>query len=308
MTRPTRSPWTASLVATALLVAAPLTALAQEPTDDASTSAPVLSGGMCILQPEEVTELLGLTGEVTAVAEYEGCTYESEDGYLELDWASYYDLEHEPDAVGEEVTVGGHPAWFDGSTSTLYVDTGYRTYGVYLTLDGVGAVLERILPIAETVIPLYVARDEASPAYALAELFPADLGGEPVTIDFRMSGPEWVEMMPDEQRAMVEEMLAAQGATTSELGIATGGTESGAQLSAVRIVGAAATDFATPLVTIAAGNPELSIEPATVGGKDVLVASVPSEESSITIYPSADIAWLMLMDEASVEEALAELP
>jgi hypothetical protein len=298
---------TASLAAT-LVVAWPFTALAQAPGASPAPT-PFVAGGMCILDPAEAGRLMAVTDPMTAEPRYEGCVYSSDTLYLTLDWASYYDIDHEPDAPGEEVTVVGHPAWYDASSSTIYVDTGHRTYGIYATIGGTGATLDQLLPVTEAVIPRYVAQDEASPAFGLAALFPAELGGEPVDVSFRTSGPEWLANMSDDQRAQVQEMLATQGAAAEDLGIATGSTESGAQLSAFRMVGGSAAAFAEPLLTIAAGgDPGLTITPQVIAGKDVLLVSVPSEESTITVYPNGDIAWLMMMDDALVAEALSKLP
>lgn len=38
------------------------------------------------------------------------------------------------------------------------------------------------------------------------------------------------------------------------------------------------------------------------------MASVPSEASTIVVYPSGEIAWPMMMDDTILTEALGALP
>lgn len=309
MNRPVRAPRALSLAVITLLLTSPSAALAQASPDASPAPTPFVPGGMCVLETSEVGEVLGRPGEYVAELDTDGCAYTGEGVYLTLDWRTWYDLEHDADATGEDVTVAGSPGWYDASSYTVYIDTGYRTYGIYATLDGTGATLEQLLPVAELVLPRFVASDALSPSYTLSELFPAELGGQPLEVSFALSGPEWLADASDEQRAQVEALLATQGRTLADLGIASGNTEAGAGISAIRVIGGSAEAFATPLLRIiAAGDEELTLTPTTIAGKEVIVASIPSEDSTITVYPSGEIAWLMMMEDAVLAEALGALP
>lgn len=309
MNRPVSAPRALSLAVITMLLASSPTAFAQASPDASAAPTPFVPGGMCVLGSSEVGEILGRPGEYAAELDTDGCTYTGQDAYLALDWRSWYDLEHEPDAAGEDVTIAGFPGWYNATSYTVYIDTGYRTYGIHATFDGTGATMEQLRPAAEVVLPRFVAADTTSAAFALPGMFPAQLGGEPVDVSLAMSGPEWLGDMSDEQRAQVEALLAAQGATAADLGIASGGTDGGAQMSAIRIIGASAAEFAAPLLGIAAGgDEELTITPTSVAGREVLVASVPSEESTIVVYPSGEVAWLLMLEDAILAEALGALP
>lgn len=302
----TRASWAASLAAIVLVIAGRGPALSQASPSADGSSPPAPPARMCVLTADEAATLLG-QGEYTIDPDSQGCTYTGPSASLDLDWTTYWSIEHEPDAEGVEVTIGDQPGWYEASSSRLFVDTGYRVYGLSLWLDGEPASLERIQPVAEVVIPRLVAQDQASPAYGLADLFPAELGGQPLKVVLQMSGEEWVESMPDEVRSQVLEMLAAQGATPADLGIASASLEDGG-LSAIRVLGGSAAEFAVPLLAIAADDPEMTSREATIDGKEVLVVSAPSQSQDLTVYPSGEIAWLLMMDEALVTEALGRLP
>lgn len=165
----------------------------------------------------------------------------------------------------------------------------------------------------------------AVPAYAQGEdnadvPFPSSLAGEPLEVK-TFTGPEYVAQFTDGQTADpafaegTQALVGDQGKTLDDLTVKSAlyQTDDGdhAVVTAFRIDGTPAQEFATQLVTLLLGDlvePEFRLRP--VAGKWVLRvvdASMPGVYPR-TVFLEDDTAWVIEGDEQYVWDALDQLP
>jgi hypothetical protein len=212
---------------------------------------------------------------------------------------------------GEDTTVAGQPAYLlaGGFSNVLYIDRGdgdtlsFQLLGQPESVDPAAALVglgELAFPrLGTLVIPTPTPFVQQDPE--LAALFPADIGGTPVTVETMTEGLTLAE----EQRAQVEQLLGSQGKTLDDLSAGFAfGMDPQYFIYALRVKGADASALRDPFLAMsgAAGAPT----PAQVAGKDVMVATISDQTQHV--YAKGDVLWLVGAQEPILTEIFQKLP
>jgi hypothetical protein len=150
----------------------------------------------------------------------------------------------------------------------------------------------------------------------LRALVPETLAGLPLRENLQVAtGEQLVQQMSDQERALFEAMLEANGATLADYAAAnafvpiTDTTAVLVQPHRVTGIDAAATiDTWVELLSLNAAEPEVSV--ATVSGHDVTLFSDAAQPDFplLHLFAAGDVVWMMVAeDEALIEEAVAVL-
>lgn len=298
-------------------------------------------GPVCVLAADEMTELLGVTVAEVDAAGLE-CAY-SADPAQRLVQVVLSIIPPDPTAFepsedglflprldhpeGEDVTIGGLPAWV--AVDGTWVDVGEDVFAVWLNAvydADPPAMPDTARAIAEAAVPRYVANPRPSPtprsmAGGIAARFPETLADRPLDLDVIPGADLFAQL------AMFAAGDAAQGLTDLQDAIASadpalegveGGIattfdfEAGVSLSIVGILapGMDASQLLEPAVAAFAAFPDSSPEAVVLAGRDVLhVAEPPGGfDSHRWFLADGDVLWVFDGDEALVEAFLEALP
>jgi hypothetical protein len=217
---------------------------------------------------------------------------------------------------GEDVTVGDRPGWLATELGTLLI--GLDDGVIVLTAPGVDTQSEdaaaRILQLGERLVansaaivapappePIDIDIPAADPD--LEALFPATVGDQPLTVQ-TMAG-EVLLMSGEETLQPLEDALAAQGLTVSDLSIGFAGTaDSTTTMQAMRVKGGDAQALLPILVEMTAQGAVAS--ETEIAGKPVTVVESPA--GTQYIYASGEVVWLVMGAEPALSEIIAALP
>ena len=231
----------------------------------------------------------------------------------------------------EDITVGGQPGLLRVS------DEPWRSGIVFA--DAMGEVLqfqwddyEGLAPDADVAAGLRQVTEEALPRMStitfaeptqvpmpsfrtdadLAAMFPATIGGQPVTVNTMY----YVDLLAamgstdDEAVQRIQDALAPEGRSIDDItfGQAYVATDPPANVGALRITGADARALEDSVLQ--AINQE-SVMPAItqgqVAGRDVRILT-PAEGPVSYVYTSGDVIWLVQAEEPVLSEVIGALP
>lgn len=142
----------------------------------------------------------------------------------------------------------------------------------------------------------------------LAARFPDTVGGQPLEVS-SMRGDTFMSMGGSDPA--FQEFLDSVGAELSDVSVAFGGSQSGVSVGAFRILGASEDDLEREFIAASEDAGDITdMEQASVGGKDVWVATDPSEATgaSAYLYTKDDTLYFLTGTEAEVAEILEALP
>ncbi len=192
---------------------------------------------------------------------------------------------------GEDLTVAGHPAWWQDSSGNFLV----AANGSVLFLNGwyiaetSAEKVALLTSLAELIVPRVPPAADPDVAARLTSLIPATIGTEAVDVSVI---PGWYLVgvgdgsRPETQA--LHDLLAAQGMSSADLVFAAGTVSSGSGAFVATVPGMDASTLLTPLlsalVPAAATAPVSTVE---LGGKQVTRFEV---EPTIHAYASGDIA------------------
>jgi hypothetical protein len=301
---------------------------AVEPTDLEEPGPPegdAVADAFCALfTPEEVGAVLGT--EVEAAPSFESCSWTStaQDGSFASFSAGWtfgtLDDQRQTWPDGQDLTVGGLPAYSAPELGSLFVETsdgtlmltafGFGADGSELDAEAALASLGELaaartatlLPPAPvpTFAPAQLMHDDPE----LEALFPTTIGGETVVV--QSTGGEALRSGTDSDfAASIEALLTEQGKTFDDVSVAFGGAglES---IVAFRVKGGDAAALATLILDGISGSAGLEPEPAQVAGKDVLIAR--EGDRVWHVYPQGEVLWVLSSDEPALTEILSALP
>ncbi|MET0772071.1 MAG: hypothetical protein ABWZ82_03220 [Candidatus Limnocylindrales bacterium] len=218
---------------------------------------------------------------------------------------------------GADVTVAGQPGWLKtgGFDSYLWIDRGDGdTLSFQLlsppegvdakaALEGLGALaFPRLATLAiptptPTPAPTPIVQQDPE----LAARFPTEIGGTPVQVQTITEG---LTMEPEAQ-AQVEQLLATQGKTLSDLSFGFAFSMAPPYgIYALRLKGADASAFRDAFIEMS--NMDGTPTPAQIGGKDVLVATIDGQTQHV--YTKDDAIWQVTAEEPVLTEILQKLP
>lgn len=145
----------------------------------------------------------------------------------------------------------------------------------------------------------------------LAARFPDTVGGQPLQVQ-SMRGDTFMSMGGSDPA--FEEFLDSVDAEMSDVSVAFGGATSGESflsVGAFRILGASEDDLEREFIAASEDAGDITgMEQASVGGKDVWVATDPSDTTgaSAYLYTKDDTLYFLTGSEAEVAEILEALP
>ena len=142
----------------------------------------------------------------------------------------------------------------------------------------------------------------------LAARFPDTVGGQPLEVP-SMRGDPFMSLGGSDPA--FQEFLDSVGAELSDVSVAFGGSQSGVSVGAFRILGASEDDLEREFIAASEDAGDITdMEQASVGGKDVWVATDPSGAtgSSAYLYTKDDTLYFLTGSEAEVAEILEALP
>jgi hypothetical protein len=210
---------------------------------------------------------------------------------------------------GEDVTVAGHPAWWQESSGNYLV----AANGSVLFLKGWGIAetaadkLTHLTAVAELILPRVPASADPDLAARLNGLMPATIGGEALDVEII---PGWyvigtADASRPEMKA-VHDLLAAQGRSSADLVVVAGAASSG---SSAIVMSAPGLDGSTLLIPLlAALLPAADTAPAStveLGGKQVTRVEV---EPVLYAYASGDLVAYASGPDDSLGSFFASLP
>jgi hypothetical protein len=192
---------------------------------------------------------------------------------------------------GEDVTVAGHPAWYQDSSGNFLV----ATNGSVLFFNGWSIAetsaekLALMTALAELIVPRVPAGADPDVAARLTALLPATIGTEAVDVSII---PGWyllgtdVAIRPEAQTVI--DLLGTQGKATADLVVVAGVADSGSSAIVATVPGLEASTLLGPLfsaiVPTASTAPVSTVE---LGGKQVTRFEL---EPVIHAYASGDVA------------------
>jgi hypothetical protein len=271
---------------------------------------------------DELIELLG--ARYDAEPGFDGCTWNlAVPFYLNAYWQTG-DLEGSKQFwdPGEDVTVGGRPAWLalDQGTILIELDGGVVVLNVALTTEEPEDSRATIMQLGETLVsraaslggpaaaePIDegsaedVASSHADPE--LEALFPTSVGGQELEITSMppddISGAEGAEE--------IEAALAAQGRSLADV---TAGSAFAPDFSsyifAIRVKGGDAIALLEPLAAQQAELMDAEMSTSEVAGKPVTVLAGAS--GTQYVYANGEVLWLVFATEPALSEIMAALP
>lgn len=145
----------------------------------------------------------------------------------------------------------------------------------------------------------------------LAARFPDTVGGQPLQVQ-SMRGDTFMSMGGSDPA--FQEFLDSVGAELSDVSVAFGGAASGdsfLSVGAFRILGASEDDLEREFIAASEDAGDITgMEQASIGGKDVWVATDPSGEAgaSAYLYTKDDTLYFLTGSEAEIAEILEALP
>jgi hypothetical protein len=145
----------------------------------------------------------------------------------------------------------------------------------------------------------------------LAARLPADIGGNPTSIDLELTGPEFlsqiVDFKPMEQK--VTRALKQRGAKVTDLSFVTGSTDAGSLIAAFQVEGAQVKPLVNVLLgSLAMERTRQTIRPEDVAGKEpfAIMGGFLIGTQGLA-YPKDDVLWLVFSfgpDQAEIFEKL----
>ena len=298
------------VAALTLTTSAPV-ALAQEGDETGRSLCEALSN-------EDLSEVLGARYQAEPGFEY--CSWSlASPYYISAGWQSG-SLEDSKQywTPGRDVTVGGRPGWLAAELGTLLIqlDNGVIVLSVPIVDTGTEDVEATFLQLGELLVaraaslvgpptpePIDVSPPESQADSDLAALFPSTVGDAPLDVQ---TGSGRVFMMSgDETLQPLEDALAAQGLTLSDLsiGFATSADFVGS-ISAIRVKGGDASALEPLLLQMSAQGAVPS--EGEVAGKPVRV--VTTSAGTQYIYVSGEVLWAVTAQEPALSEIFAALP
>ena len=161
-------------------------------------------------------------------------------------------------------------------------------------------------PVATIPTPSAAARS------GLAALFPAEVGGAPVTIDRQLTGREFlaqiVNFKPMEQQ--VTKALRRRDRTVGDLSFALGGTGSGSLIAAFQVEGGPIRPLVNTLLeSLAMERTGQDVPAASVAGKEAFEVSGGFLVGSQGVaYPNGEVLWLVFSSGEEQAEIFSKLP
>lgn len=144
----------------------------------------------------------------------------------------------------------------------------------------------------------------------LAARFPDTLGGQPLQVQsFRGD-----QFPTDSADPAFQDFLTSIGADLEDVSVAFGGAVIGQEFfsaGAFRVLGASEDDLEREFIAAADESGDMSgLEPATVGGKDILTGADPSgqTEGRVFLYTKDDTLYFLTGSEELAAEVLEALP
>jgi hypothetical protein len=272
-----------------------------------------------LFSPVEVNEALAT--EVEAIPVMGSCGWRATDEDVFTSLLASWNLatfEQAKDTLegGEDRTIGGRPAYYAPAYNMLLIqlDAGTLTLQFTTSLDvDVEAALTKLGELAVSRSGSLIAPSAPVPASlppeshadpGLEALFPATIGGQPLTIQ-SMAGATLEQGTEGSQQ--VEDALAAQGKTLADVTFAFGFTEDfSSSVSAIRVAGADASALIPTVVSMQSGGEGATPTPGEVAGKSVL--TVEGALGTQYYYAKDDVIWVVQAQEPMLTEIFAALP